>query len=394
MSIKTNPSIVTDGLVFSVDTSSTRSYTGPAIRNIATSITHAFVNQTNSTFKIANGTEIVDIPTLGRVTSKYVDIYNDYAGGSADCCPSPINYGTDLATNASTLHTYAIVYKSVNEYTNTNYMYRYEYNGPTYVTEAGVFSDANRIHLGDGWYWAWGTFTTNAATTKFGSTSLFMYQYLKYNRIFVAKVLLCQGDYTALHPSRWPELGTTKSSTQSIIDVARNNTVTINNLTYANTGNFSFDGTDDYISVPVATGKTRTVCMTYKLNNPGAGWGPLWRSDDWKERVFPGTITIINSNGTYYNLDGPNSTTNIVHIAYSYNETNAKSYLNGVRQSNITMDGPMNIGTYTYNFGRQAGGSTTAFVDMELYNVQFYDIQLTDEQVQQNFNAVRGRFGI
>lgn len=185
-----------------------------------------------------------------------------------------------------------------------------------------------------------------------------------------------------------------RSQTQGLLDLTDINTVTINNLTYSTSGNFRFDGTDDYISVPVATGTTRTVCITYKLNNPGAGWGPLWREGDWKERIFPGTITLINSNTTYYYLDGPDSTSNIIHIAYSYNGTNAKSYRNGVLQSNITMDGPMDTGTFTYNFGRQAGGSTTAFVDMELYSVQFYDSQLTDEQVLQNFNSIRGRFGI
>lgn len=186
----------------------------------------------------------------------------------------------------------------------------------------------------------------------------------------------------------------TRSNTQALLDLTSRNTTTAVSLTYAANGSFSFNGTTDYISVPVATGTTRTVCMVYKLNNPASGWGPLWRSEDWKERVFPGTITLINSNGTYYELNGPNSTTNIVHIAYSYNGTNAKSYLNGVLQSNVTMDGPMNSATYTYNFGRQAGGSTVAFVDMSLYTVQFYDTQLTDQQIQQNFNAVRGRFGI
>jgi hypothetical protein len=186
----------------------------------------------------------------------------------------------------------------------------------------------------------------------------------------------------------------TRTNTQAVLDWTGRNTITAESLTYASNGTFSFNGTSDYLSVPVVTGTTRTVCIVYKLNNPSSGWGPMWRFDDWRERIFPGTITLINSNTTYYNLNGPPNNTSIVHIAYSYNGTNAKSYLNGVLQSNITMDGPMNTGTYTYNFGRQAGGSTVAFVDMTLYTVQFYDIQLTDDQVAQNFNAIRSRFGI
>ena len=191
-----------------------------------------------------------------------------------------------------------------------------------------------------------------------------------------------------------PYVMSSRSQTQSLLDLTGRNTITINNLTYTNTGAFNFDGTDDYISVPLSARRIRTVCITYKLTNPSSGWGPLWRSDDWKERIFPGTITLINSNGTYYDLVGPNSTTNIVNIVYSYNQNNAKSYLNGVLQSNITMDGPMDIGTYTYNFGRQAGGSTVAFAGMELYNMQFYNTQLTDDQVSRHFNTIKSIYGL
>ncbi len=394
MSINANPGIVKDGLIFHYDAASTRSYAGPPIKNIALNIGFNYNAQSNSTFKVSTGTERVNIPTLGELDSKYVDMYNDYNGGSGQCCPSPYTYGSDMATNASTVHTYAIVYKSVNGYTHPNFMYRYEYNGPTYVLEGGVFDTSKRIHLGDDWYWAWNTFTTNSATTRFNYIAFFMYEYAKYNRMYVAKVLLCQGDYTGLHPRYWPEPSTTRTSSQVLTDLTRRNTITVGGLSYSNTGAISFDGVDDYITSTITTGQARTVSMVYKLNNPGSGWGPLWRGDDWKERVFPGSINLINSNGSYYYLNGPDSSTNTVHITYSYSGTSAKSYLNGVLQSDITMDGPMNTGSYTYNFGRQAGGSTTAYISMNLHSVQFYDVQLTDSQVMQNFNALRGRFGL
>jgi len=395
MGYSSGAKIPTNGLTFSIDMQNERSYTGPPIQNIATALT---VVDSYSATSIAytSGIETVNIPSLGTMAVQYIDGYNSNSGSY--CCLQQFYYtiGNGLVTcSPSTTYTYAIVYRCTSGYTNANYMYRYEYNSAgTFVNvEAGVHDDAKRIHLGDGWYWAWNTFTTSATTERL-HLRCFYYQYNVSDRLSVAKVMVTPGNKTELHPRLWPAVNTTKSSTQSIKDLTRTNTVTINNLTYANNGNFSFDGTDDYISAPISTGRVRTVCMTYKLTNPGAGWGPLWRSDDWKERIFPGTITLINSNGTYYNLDGPNSSTNIVHIAYSYNQTNAKSYLNGVLQSNITMDGPMDIGTYTYNFGRQAGGSTTAFVGMELYNVQFYDTQLTDEQVAQHFNSIRGKYGL
>lgn len=385
---------ITNGLVFSYDANSEKSYTGPPIQNMANVIT-ASGSFTGASIGYTAGTETVSIPTLGTMTVPYMEGYN--SNSASYCCLQQFYFVTgngSVPCSGSTQYTYGIVYRTTSGYTHPNYMYRYEYNSSDgYVTEAGVHDDTKRVHLGNGWYWAWNTFTTQSTTAKLYLRS-FYYQYNVLDRHSVAKVLVTPGDYTGLPPRLWPALGTTKSNTATIIDPIGKNTITANNLTYSNTGAPLFNGTSSYLSVPIATGTTRTVCITYKLNNPGTGWGPLWRSDDWKERIFPNTITLINSNGTYYSLNGPPSNTSVVHIAYSYNGATAKSYLNGVLQSNITMDGLMNSGTYTYNFGRQAGGSTTAFVDMELYNVQFYDIQLTDEEVLQNFNAIRGRYGI
>lgn len=155
------------------------------------------------------------------------------------------------------------------------------------------------------------------------------------------------------------------------------------------------DGVDDYLqAVNVVTGTVRTVNIVYKLVNPNNGYGPLWRVVDWKERIFASSITIIDSGGTYYSLSGPPGNTDIVNICYSYNGTNAKSYLNGTLISNITMNNVMNSSTYNYRFGNQSSGSSNYYVNMNLYHVAFYDIQLSDAQVLENFNALQGRYGL
>lgn len=402
MGLAQSPKVVTNGLVFYYDQNNIKSYKGPVIQNLAPGLASNYgsVPSTATGRSYSGGTEVADVPQLGPTSVAFTNIQNNYTSftpNSTDCCPSPHTYTGNFAVSPSTLYTYAIVYRCLSGYTHPNFMYRYEYtsNGGSYVTEAGVHNDSNRIHLGDGWYWAWGTFTTQSTTNWIGYAGSFYYRYSDKNDKFsIAKVLIARGDYTQLHPKYWPNVNTTRSDTTAFLDPIGKNTITATSLAYANTGAPLFNGTSSYLSVPIPTSTTRTVCITYKLNNPGTGWGPLWRSDDWKERIFPNTITLINSNGTYYNLNGPPSNTSVVHIAYSYNGATAKSYLNGVLQSNITMDGLMDSGTYTYNFGRQAGGSTTAFVDMELYCVQFYNTQLTDEEVAQIFNALRGRYGI
>jgi hypothetical protein len=172
-----------------------------------------------------------------------------------------------------------------------------------------------------------------------------------------------------------------------------NNATLINTPTYSN-NKFYMNGTTQYAEVTSNISTTRTVDIVYKLYNPGTGWGPLWRVEDWRERIFPGTINFIASSVTYYYIDGPDNGTSIINIVYSYNGTSLKSYKNGVIQSTATMDSNMDTGLYTYRFGNQSGGSTNAYVEMDLYSVKFYNRQLTDTEVLQNYNATKTRFGL
>ena len=172
-----------------------------------------------------------------------------------------------------------------------------------------------------------------------------------------------------------------------------NDATLVNTPTYR--GNRIYmNGTTQYAQVTATITTSRTVDIVYKLYNPGTGWGPLWRVEDWRERIFPSTITIIPSSVTYYYINGPDNGTSIINIVYSYNGTSLKSYKNGVIQSTATMDSNMDTGLYTYRFGNQSAGSTNAYVEMDLYSVKFYNRQLTDTEVLQNYNATKTRFGL
>lgn len=405
MSIDNNPKPVTNGLVMNMDSDNLRSYVGPPIRNIATQITQQYGDQSNSTFKVTNGSEVVSIPSIGRVTSKYVDMYNDYNGGSGQCCPAPYAFGSDMATNASTLHTYAILYKSMNGYTHPNYMYRYEYNGATYVLESGVFDTAKRIHLGDDWYWAWNTFTTNAATTRFNYIAFFMYEYAKYNRMSVANVLLTQGDYSTLHPRYWPALGTTRSNTQAILDLTKQKTITASSLTYASNGTFSFNGSTDYLTMTNTT-----------LGNGDIPWTvSAWvKTTTNASTLGAGSVLSNSSGGPVYSMMGVNSG-KIVYWTYQNGAWAQKlgtgttvndgnwHLLTWVNYSNYTMDmyvdGKLDSSVANSTSGNQnpvdrIGGSWSSLFSGSISALSIYDNALSAQQVLQNFNALRGRYGV
>jgi hypothetical protein len=185
----------------------------------------------------------------------------------------------------------------------------------------------------------------------------------------------------------------------TINDLSRNqnNVSLINGPTFSdgNCGSILTDGIDDYLQTPYISNlnTSGTIELIYKQNNVSSGYGPLWR-DDWRERIFPTSINIINSNGTYYYLNGPDNTTNIVNICYSYNGTSAKSYKNGVLQSNITMDGLMDTRSSYFSLAFQCGGSSCVYTNCNFYSFKIYNRQLSDSEVLQNYNAQKSRFGL
>jgi len=112
--------------------------------------------------------------TPNGVQTASIQRYNN--PGNVDCCPSFFSYGY-ISLLPSTTYCYSSFYKVVNnDYGNANYLYRYEYNGGTYLTEAGVWSSVNRVPYPGGWYRIFGTFTTQATTTV-GNFFSFTYEY-------------------------------------------------------------------------------------------------------------------------------------------------------------------------------------------------------------------------
>jgi hypothetical protein len=230
--IGVNKTIDNTGLLLAYDFNNPKSLVGPAITNLSTVISPTAGSGTG--YVVTNGSASVFIPQLGQMTSPYVDIQNNYPT-SGLCCWSLFSYGSLITVTPSTLYTHSIVYKCDSGYTHPNFLYHYEYNGATYVTEVATHSTTNRVHLGGGWYWAWSTFTTQPTTNLINSHHSFYYQYSTgSDRLYVAKVLLTKGDFTALHPRYWPDVNTTTST--PFKDLTGNTTATPVALSYTTDG--------------------------------------------------------------------------------------------------------------------------------------------------------------
>ena len=187
-----------------------------------------------------------------------------------------------------------------------------------------------------------------------------------------------------------------------------NNGTLQNNPTFstANGGNFSMDGTDDRVLINCASNTIRTFdsSIQFVIRLPlysggqrcilsyrsGAGGGQLY--------IGKGSGGIF----CYYNeLNNPAYTVGsitdntIAHCVVVCNATSntLSTYINGTLAGSATRTGWVSGYTSRFYLGWDEGG-TNEYMLGNLYYFSHYNKVLSDAEISQNFNALRGRFGI
>ena len=201
----------------------------------------------------------------------------------------------------------------------------------------------------------------------------------------------------AANPKSYPGTGTTWFD----LSGNANDGTLINTPTYAN-GIMSFDGVGDYIEVLAVPGTgNSTSSLTWEcyvkpattagdiINMTRGGWNmcPIWSSSQtFKGRVW-GTSAITSDTfilGNYYHL--------VVVRDYA---TNTNSfYMNSELQG-------VSIGAYSASNGdndhkiaRQGNQATNTYFQGDIPIARVYNRALSAQEVAQNFEAMRGRYGI
>ena len=394
--------VVTSGSVFHYDTGDVvNSFKGKPISNQLLAVGYTYGTQNQPYFKSSYGTEYDIIPGLGgQVLVDYCNFFNDYNGGSGNCCPSVFYFG-NFSVSPSTVYTYQIVYKTPDGYANANYMYHYEFGPGGYVTEYGLWSDTRIQDLGNGWTHAWGTFTSNAATNYF-QTYLFHYQYTQ-TKIQIAGVMLTQGD-TVIPPRQFIPVNTTRTATQSLLDLTGNYSIDASNLSFNSNGQITFDGTNDCIIIPTSNfnkvdGQELTVEVIMK---PGRNSGQYQdivvnRSDgqyNWMlyQHASDGSIQLHGS-GQYKSSYVPTIGQNIHVVATVTSGQVSTLYVNGVVQQTVTgfIYAPGNPSLLCIGvFGTSKYEPYLGNIDV----VKIYNRALTPGEITQNYNHYKTRFNL
>jgi hypothetical protein len=205
----------------------------------------------------------------------------------------------------------------------------------------------------------------------------------------------------------YPRSGTTWSD----LSGSGNNGTLINGPTYVVTGassSMQFDGVDDYVDC----GNNSSFNLTNQLTLEC--WVKTSDVDTYNHFIskFPASecsylIGSIQSTGYLYFSRSTNGTNqgingqfdinvcdgNWKHIVVSYNSNTSTLLMsiNGTIQT-TSLSGDVYVSTSKLNVGRRP--DVGQYYSANISNVKIYNRALSESEIQQNFNALRGRFGI
>lgn len=196
-----------------------------------------------------------------------------------------------------------------------------------------------------------------------------------------------------------------------------NNATLVNAPTYGS-GTFTFDGSTSYLSVPSTaySGGTNPFTFSHWFNFSSM-------SGNWNYPSQKGLSLVNNSvtGGLEYVLQNTANATTTANYIYMgrygggttgslgisvtinantwYNITSTSTgsaqvvYLNGVQIGTGNVSTSFVSGT-NYIAASPNGGNWSSYMNGKMSAVSFYNRVLSAEEVTQNFNAIRGRYGI
>mgnify|MGYP003138824235 CR=1 FL=1 len=206
----------------------------------------------------------------------------------------------------------------------------------------------------------------------------------------------------AADKNSYPGSGTTWTELVSNNGYSLSNGPTFNS---ENGGSIDFDGTNDYFDTGLTGGiynpQFFTMDIWLRLNSTKSTYGLCGRLDN----TFTQGITFYGANSTAhftvntYNSDlaSTSISTGVINNYHcSYDESTLKLYKDGSLVSSTSYDVAV---TYNSSYGWNVATNSTGVglslsPDMNCYSFRVYNRALSADEVLQNYNATKSRFGL
>lgn len=365
MSAFAGPELNTSGLVFSFDMGNKlKSWKGPPITNLAKNAS----NQID--WSISNLTQAVSLSTI--VTDEVYRITSTSATGTS----FRMYFANATLVNGST---YTISYKY--KFISTGSLFRANDWCDTAITR--VTTD-----LGGGVFYE----TVTGTRATYDVTYRFLDFEISNNTVVeIWDVQLELGSFATPYSSTQ-----TRSSTQAIADLTNTYTLTPTGLVYNSDGSFSFNGSSyiDLNSSNIITGTNPfTVESWYTTTGVTADeiFGNYGSSSTTNTLWVSGRYGVY-INGTVY-FPGAPLVAGTYHLAATRDSLgNVVLYKNGVQVNSGVLSASIPV-TFNFRIGADVNGGGEPFTG-KIYTVNVFNRVLTSQEIKQNFNALRGRFGI
>jgi hypothetical protein len=206
----------------------------------------------------------------------------------------------------------------------------------------------------------------------------------------------------AANPKSYPGSGTTWTD----LSGNGNNGTLVNGVGYNsdNLGSLSFDGVNDSVDCgnnsSLSVGNNITANAWFYVNSTSV-YQPIVSkvvsdgSLGWEVANSSGTFrTTFRPTATQINLSvGSLSVGNWYMGTMTFDNTTARLYLNGVQTGSTTTGGPVTLNsTQPLQIGTR--GIPSNWYNGNISQVSIYNRALTAQEIQQNYNALKGRFGL
>lgn len=322
-------------------------------------------------------------------------VYKHVLVGSSGCW----YHGNDVTINSGQVATWSFDYyvdPSATGYAYNSYLVCFEG-----VVSAAI-TDTSPTQIG-----VWKRLSFSATASSTGLCRMLLYpgacgSYMGTGGFVLFKNPQVEFDAPGSNPS--PFVQVTRSTTQALLDLTGNNTLTATSLTYNSDGTFSFNGSSDGIKSSSTifnkvNGEPISVCCWAKpLRNAGQYQHLVTnRSDSTYNWILYQHTTdgSIQFHGSAQNKSSYIPTTGVwIYIVATVDPSgNSLLYINGVVQQTVT--------GYTYGGGAPGelwvgrfGNSNYEQFQGSIPIVQVYNKTLTAAEIKQNFSASRGRYGV
>ena len=216
------------------------------------------------------------------------------------------------------------------------------------------------------------------------------------HKYYLSGVMLTKNNHTVPYIN----VQSSRSSTQSLIDLKRTKDTDVSNISFDSTGQPDFDGSNEYInlgnydalklgfdfSLEFVVKPEQDKWMYFFHKGYGANnalaWGRHSSGDDW----FFSTYISGGYQNTYM---GTATLNKYCHLVATYDGANLRLYENGILKATSAKTHQM-MDTNT-----SAGiGGPDRYWNGKIPVAKVYSKVLTTEEVQQNYNAYKNRFDI